>query len=264
MDTRKIRLVVAVAVAGFAFPGLLFAQTPPKCPCTNTRCTMCPTYNDQGPALPTNGPVNVVVETTTSGQTTMDSEPSGVSGSTGALTTGLTAVTGQAPNNDSGISFNQMTSTVASSSGNYTNPAVLVNFDTTSTQGTCTTGTAVTATNSSNAKVIVGCSILATGDDGSVGATVTIFLNAQGCGSAGQQCFNASAAGYTAAVQSVIEHELYHCLGIGDTTNNSKPSLMNQYPGQGNNPNSIQGCDNLQVQRQNNIRLYGSPCPPIE
>ena len=88
-------------------------------------------------------------------------------------------------------------------------------------------------------------------------ADINIYLNAQ-CGSVA--CFDPSqSAAYQAAVQGVIEHELLHTLGLGDTVSQTVQDIMAPFRGvnNGSGTRSITPCNSAGVTKAQQSRSTG-------
>ena len=261
--TKGAKTKYAVAkVAVFLFICSTFAYGGASC-----NVKGCNKYNAQNIALPQNQTIGIYVNGTV---------PATVDGSTGAYAqalstinscSGATCQNGQI-GNGSGDTFAQYASQdQAALSVNSNSAIVQITFNTTDT----------TPPSCNGSSDVVGCSTWS-GSGGTANyGTIVIYLNSQQCGG---PCFNSNAPGYAAAVQGVIQHELYHGLGIGDTS--SPGSIMSPYTVSSsgcdasssscfssggtptpNNPagtTTIQPCDNQTVQAAATARACGCSC----
>ena len=95
-----------------------------------------------------------------------------------------------------------------SSDPSNSSPPVTLVFDTTTTNPGAVASTVPTLDYSTTPPTVVS-------------AVTTIYLNSQDCGG---PCFNTSATSFSTALQTVIQHEMYHLLGVGDSQGAYSPS----------------------------------------
>lgn len=212
----------------------------------------CPPYSTHPTALPQNQTIAVVANGTVP------------SDAAGPLANALSTVGGQggATQNGTGDSFQQYATADAAYNAVGNNGAIVnITFDTTTTAPPPCGKTL---------NPVACSSYPPTTGNVSNGGQITVYLKSQNCGG---PCFDSSQSGYAAAIQGVIEHELYHGLGIGDTStpgyimspySNISSSGINGSTYLSNNAGgttSPQPCDKKETQRASTQRATGVACP---